>query len=98
MDKSLTSVAALWLGAEPPDPPVPERDDVDIEDANADDQDSKPRLPVALSLAWHVWPLWPQDRAMCPSYTDHGVEYTEHDKPAAWCRSTSECHGRHGAL
>ena len=54
-------------------------------DANADDQDSKPRLPVALSLAWHVWPLRPQDRAMCPFYTDHGVEYTEHDKPAAWC-------------
>ena len=53
-------------------------------DANADDQDSKPRLPVALSLAWPVWPLRPQDRAMCPFYTDHGVEYTEHDKPAAW--------------
>ena len=37
MDKSLTSVAALWLGAEPPEPPAPERD-VDIEYADEDDQ------------------------------------------------------------
>ena len=31
---------------------------------------------------------------MCPFYTDHGVEYTEHDKPAAWCRFPSPARDR----